>query len=536
MANAKTISENHAGQAVRSKVVERNQLLFRTVDVEKLVAPTHRVRAIWEFVGRLDLSGFYARVEAVQGQAGRPVWEPRMLLCLWLYAYSEAVNSAREIAQLCEYHPAYQWLSGMEVVNYHTLADFRVAHQQSLDELFVQVMGVLSHQGLITLKRVMHDGTKIKAAAADKSFRRQATLETHLERARQQVAALSEANAEELSARKAAARKRALLDKQQRLEAALQEIKELKKNQGKQSEEQTDKNQAKEPRVSTTDPQARIMIGAKGAFGPAYNVQISTDAKAKIIVGMGISQCSSDSGELVGAVQRIEENFEQKPEQLVVDAAYPTYSAIERMAKDKIDLIGPVRQNPPTSLDSLKRRGISKEFYPQAFSYDESTDSYTCPANKVLHFETEEKQKGWIKRRYRARASQCRACRFQAQCCPGSKKGRSVLRQHKSEAVLAFEAKMKTEEALKIYKQRAGVAETPNAWFKDKFGLRQFRLRGLAKVGMETLWACLTYNISQWSRMCWQPVYGLGPPRPTDKALGLRRGTSEIIAPGRFRR
>ena len=115
-----------------------------------------------------------------------------MLLCLWLYAYGEAVNSAREIAQLCEYHPAYQWLTGMEVVNYHTLADFRVAHQESLDELFVQVLGVLSHQGLITLKRVMHDGTKIKAAAADKSFRRQATLEAHLERARQQVAALGQ--------------------------------------------------------------------------------------------------------------------------------------------------------------------------------------------------------------------------------------------------------------------------------------------------------------------------------------------------------
>jgi transposase len=508
MGNAK--AENRAGQAVRCKVVERNQLLFRTVDVEKLVGPTHRVRALWEFVGRLDLSGLYAGVEAVDGQAGRPVWEPQVLLCLWLYAYGEAVNSAREIAQLCEYHPAYQWLTGMEVVNYHTLADFRVAHQQSLDELFVQVMGVLSHQGLITLKRVMHDGTKIKAAAADKSFRRQATLQAHLERARQQVQALSEANAEELSARKAAARKRALSDQQQRLEAALQQIAELKKTQAhseqnKDKEKDPDKDKAKEPRVSTTDPQARIMIGAKGAFGPAYNVQISTDAKARIIVGMGISQCSSDSGELEPAVKRIEEKLGQTPEQMVVDAAYPTHSAIEAMAQKGIDLIGPVRDSQQTSVDSLKRRGISPEFYPQAFTYHESTDSYTCPANQTLHFETEEKQKGWIKRRYRARASQCRECPLQARCCPGSKKGRSVLRQQKSEAVLAFEAKMKTEQAVKIYKERAGVAETPNAWFKDKFGLRQFRLRGLAKVGMEALWACLTYNISQWIRLCWQP-------------------------------
>lgn len=502
MANANSVSENRAGQAVRCKMVERNQLFFRPVDVEKLVGPTHRVRGIWEFVGGLDLSGFYASVEAVEGQPGRPVWDPRVLLSLWIYAYSNGVNSAREIAQRCEYHPAYQWLTGIEVVNYHTLADFRVAHQQTLDELFVQVLGVLSYHKLITLKRVMHDGTKIKAAASDKSFRRQARLAAHLEAARQQVQAMGDPHSEELSARKAAARKRALLDKQQRLAAALQEIAELKNNQAKQSEQ--DKDKAKEPRVSTTDPQARIMIGAKGAFGPAYNVQISTDAHARIIVGVGLSQCSSDSGELEPAIERIEDNFKEKPKQMVVDAAYPTQTAIEAMAQKGIDLIGPLTDRKQTSVDSLKRRGISPEFYPQAFTYNESTDSYICPAHKTLHFETEEKQKGWIKRRYRARASQCRECPFQAQCCPGSKKGRSVLRQQKSEAVLAFEAKMKTAEAVTIYKERAGVAEIPNAWIKDKFGLRQFRLRGLAKVGMEALWACLTYNISQWIRLCWQ--------------------------------
>ena len=492
-------------RAVRCKLIDRKQLCFRPVDVENLVGPGHRVRAIWEFIGRLDLSGFYASVEAVEGEAGRPVWEPQLLISLWVYAYRDGVNSAREIAQLCEYHPAYQWLTGMEVVNYHTLADFRVAHQKELDDLFAQVLGVLSYHKLITLKRVMHDGTKIKAAAAEKSFRREATLQAHLERARQQVQALSEANAEELSARKAAARKRALCEKQQRLQAALDEIEKLKNNQTQPSEEQPHQDKAKEPRASTTDSQARIMIGAKGAFGAAYNVQISTDAKAKIVVGMGISQCCSDSGELEAAVQRIEQNFKKQPEQIVVDGAYTTHHAIEAMAQKGIDLIGPIRESKQRVLDSLKRRGISPEFYPQAFSYDESTDSYTCPAHKTLHFETEEKHNGWIKRRYRGRASQCRACPFQAQCCPGSKKGRSILRQQKSEIVLAFEAKMRSEEAVKIYKQRAEVAETPNAWLKDKFGLRQFRLHGLVKVGTETLWACLTYNICQWTRMCWQP-------------------------------
>jgi hypothetical protein len=114
---------------------------------------------------------------------------------------------------------------------------------------------------LITLKRAQ-DGTKIKAAASDKSFRRQATLAAHLEAARQQVQAMGDPHSEELSARKAAARKRALLDKQQRLAAALQEIAELKNNPAKHSEEKNDQDKAKGP--GQYRPRARIMIGAKG--------------------------------------------------------------------------------------------------------------------------------------------------------------------------------------------------------------------------------------------------------------------------------
>jgi transposase len=504
MPNGKGLEENRAGKAVRCKAVERNQLLLRPVDVEKLVGEEHAVRAIWELVGKLDIEAFYVDIGALEGEAGRPVWDPKVLISLWIYAYKDGVSSAREITRLCEYHPAYQWLTGMEVVNYHTLADFRVEHRQALDGLFIEVLGVLSHQGLITLKRVMHDGTKIKASAADKSFRRQTTLESHLKEAQKQVEAMGDPHSEQLSQRVAQARKRALREKQERLEQALKELEELKRARAKELAKQKAKGKEKELRASTTDPQARTMIQAKGAFGPAYNIQISTDAKAKVIVGVGVSQSSTDTGELEAAVERIQTNL-QTPEQMVVDAAYPTHSTIETMADQGIDLIGPLREVKRAPWDSLKRRGVSQEFYPEAFTYDPITDRYSCPAGKVLSFETEERQSGWVKRRYRARASQCRSCPFQARCCPGSKKGRSVLRMQKTARLAAFEAKMQTAEAQKIYKQRAGVAEFPNAWIKDKFGLRQFRLRGVVKVGVEALWVCLTYNICQWIRLCWKP-------------------------------
>jgi len=492
---------------VRCKPVERRQLLLRTVDVEKLVAEGHPVRAIWELVGRLDLKPFYADIGSFEGGAGRPVWNPQMLISLWIYAYKDGVSSAREIARLCDYHPAYQWLTGMGVVNHHTLADFRIRHQKGLDRLFREVLGVLSHQGLISLKRVMHDGTKVKAWAADKSFRRKATLEAHLERARAQVARMGDPRSEQESQRVARARQRALREKQERLEEALKELKQVEATRSKEwaKEEEAGGKKKKEVRVSTTDPEARVMLQAKGAYGPSYNVQISTDAQAKVIVGVGVNQAASDAGELEPAVERMEANLGQKPEQVVVDGAYPTQEAIEAMAREGIDLIGPLPERRKASWDPLKRRGVSPDFYPQAFSFDARANDYTCPAGKILVFETQEKQGGWVRHRYRARVSDCRACPFQAQCCPETKKGRSLVRMEQTPELAEFQAKMQTAEAQQIYKERAGVAEFPHAWIKDKIGLRQFRLRGRVKVTMEAVWACLTYNICQWIRLCWRP-------------------------------
>ena len=487
-----------AQRAVRLKQINRQQMLLRPVEVEKLVEQDHPVRAIWELVGRLDLGAFYVDIEAVEGVAGRPVWDPQLLISLWIYAYKDGVSSAREIARLCEYQPAYQWLTGLEVVNYHTLADFRIRHKEALDQLFIEVLGVLSHEGLITLQRVMHDGTKIKACASDKSFHRKATIEDHLRLAREQVEQMGDPHSEELSQRVAKAQQRALREKQERLEEAIRALEEMEASRSEASEK-------KETRASSTDPDARVMMGAKGAYGPGYNVEISTDAKAKIIVGVGVTQAATDAAELKPAVERIEANMGEKPKQMVVDAGLTNQATLEAMTEKQVDLIGALPERRGVAEKRMKQRGVSPEFYPQAFEYDASADCCRCPAGKVLPYETEERSGASVRRRYRAKASECRGCAFQAQCCPGTKKGRSVVRSEATAEMAAFQAKMETPEAQAIYKQRAGVAEFPNAWIKDKIGLRQFRLRGLVKATLEAVWACLTYNICQWIRLCWRP-------------------------------
>jgi hypothetical protein len=119
-----------------------------------------------------------------------------------------------------------QWLCGLETISHRTLSGFRSENKAGLDDLFVQVLGMLSAEGLIRLERVTLDGTKIKANAGGNSFRRKEKLEAHLELAREQVRILNaEGEEKETTAnRQAAARRRAARQRASRLEAAVREV------------------------------------------------------------------------------------------------------------------------------------------------------------------------------------------------------------------------------------------------------------------------------------------------------------------------
>lgn len=479
----------------RFRLINRSQLMIRPVDVEKLVEEDHPVRAIWAMVCQLDWSRFEEDVKVVDGGRGRSGHDPRLLAALWIYAYSEGINSARELSRMGAYEPGCQWLTGMEEVNHHTLSDFRVKDKEAQDDLFKQVLGRLSADGLMDLKRVAQDGTKIRAQASGNSFRREDTLREHLKLAEEQIQAMGSADSEDCNQGVIQGKQRAIREKKQRLELALEE---LKKFQEREQEQQ----KAKGPRVSETDPEARVMKQADGGFAPSYNVQICTEASNKIIVAVETTQAGNDYDELAHGIDAVEANTGRTPEQMMVDGGYIKNGNIEEAAQRGIDLLGPVAETNAEA--SLKKRGLSPEFYPDKFRYDETANTFTCPADKTMTFQRTSQREGRREHQYRAQAADCQNCPFRDQCCPKNAP-RMIIRIEDSEAVRAFKDKMQTEEAKQIYRTRAEVAETPNAWIKDKFGLRQFRVRGLVKTGMEAVWACLTYNIRQWMRLRWKP-------------------------------
>ena len=175
----------------------RQQLQWAPVDLESLVPQDHPGRAIWGFLEKLDLSAFYEPIKAVVDRPGRPTTDPQVLLALWLLALwllatVAGIGSARRLARLCDEHDAYRWVRGHVPINYQMLSDFRVAHQEALDDLLTQIIGSLMAAGAVSLERVAQDGMRVRASAGAASFRGKDGLEACLQPARTQVDQLAQ--------------------------------------------------------------------------------------------------------------------------------------------------------------------------------------------------------------------------------------------------------------------------------------------------------------------------------------------------------
>src|SRR5260370_14446068 len=253
---------------------------WRAIDGGRLIGEDHPARAIWTLIGRMDLSHFYQGIESSAEEGGRPAFDPQLLISLWVYAYSQGIGSAREVARRCEFDPAFQWLTGLDEVNYHTLADFRVEKQNELDELFTQVLAALSKEGLITLDQVMQDGTKIRAAASPRSVQRESTIREHWERARRRVKEMGDPRDEESNPRVKQARLRPHREQQERPHPAMEELEKLPNLKAARTPNK---------RVSISDPQARVMHQSHGGLALSYNAHLSTAAAHVLLLGLSVT-------------------------------------------------------------------------------------------------------------------------------------------------------------------------------------------------------------------------------------------------------
>ena len=335
-------------QRIARAVREQVELVPQSLD--ERVADDHPARAIWAVLERLDLRAFYARIRAAVDGPGRPASDPRVLLGLWLLATVEGIGSARRLARLSEEHDAYRWLRGGVPVNYHLLSDFRVAHREELDELLTQTIALLLSEDLVTLERVAQDGVRVRAAAGAGSFRRRATLERCRAAAREQVERLAaerdapEAHDPTVTRRQQAARERAARERLDRVERALAALPalEARKEQRRRQVKPDKRGRITEARVSTTDPDARVMKQGDGGFRPALNVQVATDGDGRAILGVQVSQQGSDGGLAAPLEAQVAERTGRHPDAYLVDGGLAARDDITILAERHVTVYAPV--------------------------------------------------------------------------------------------------------------------------------------------------------------------------------------------------
>jgi transposase len=350
--------------APRLRKAERRPVSLRPVSLEDLLPADHRARFVWAFAERLDLSALCGAIKAVEGHPGHPPAEPRVLLALWLYATVEGVGSARELDRLCRERTGFEWLCGRVGMNHTTLADFRVAHGAVLECLLVDSFAAMLKMGHASLDRVAQDGMRVRAAAGAASFRRQASLERCRAEAAAEVARLRaelEADPGTLSRRQAAARLRAAADRERRVEAALAVAGQLAATRqttprsgepdppgpedGLVEDGPVGASAAKpppEPRVSTTDAQARVMKMPDGGFRPAFNLGFAGDPRSGMIAAVTLDNTGSGKGQLRPMSERLAAVYGVRPGKHLADGGFAKLADIEALAAAGVVVFAPV--------------------------------------------------------------------------------------------------------------------------------------------------------------------------------------------------
>lgn len=323
----------------------RDQMELRAMDIDSLIGADHPARVIWGYVERLDLRELEDAIKAREDAAGQPAISPRLLLALWLLATSQGIGSARALSQLIEHHDAYRWMAGGIWVNHHTLSDFRVGQEALLDRLLMENIAVLSASGVIDVSCLTQDGVRVRASAGAASYRRRDALEKHVAAARELVERLKrevDENSDASNQRVRAAKERAARERLERIEAAVNTLKEVEtqREERKQTTGKTTEKH-KEARASTTDPQARVMKMADGGFRPAWNVQVVSAAGEQIVVDVRPLASGSDRGLMRPAIEAVGKRLGRSPRRHLVDGGFTSAHDIEWAHSEKIEVYCP---------------------------------------------------------------------------------------------------------------------------------------------------------------------------------------------------
>ena len=493
--------------------LDRQQSLLLYPTLDDSVDEHHPVRQLEEILGALDWSAWTG---TYNGHVGQPPIPPWVLAGVILYGLMRRIRSSRQLEYVCGHNIDFMWLAEGRRIDHSTFCQFRTKFKGPLKDLFKQVGRVAMGMGFIRLLEVAFDGTRVKANASRFHTWTAEKVEAALQELQTRVAAmLAEAEAADADETSLADDRLAqplppeLADAQKRQAKLRQLLEELRQADAARKKEGI-KTPAQMPKADTD---SKVMPNKEGGYAPNYTPVVATDGTADLIVDCEVIAGPNEQNELLASVDRIEEDFGQKIENLSADKAFGTGANLQGMETREVSFHTPVESPAPQDGNPAKRAD-PRQAVPEAecaklpqndkhkldkscFIYDAEADCYYCPAGQILDYEQTKRETG-RETRYVYRCRSCEGCPLAGICRdPTSKRGRSISRDEHEPLRERMHAKMQTAAAQTTYNRRMHIGETPFAIIKHIFEVRRFLLRGLEKVRTEWCWVCTAYNLKK---------------------------------------
>jgi transposase len=506
---------------MRFKDYNQNQTMLLPYSFDDLIPEKHPVRVIDQVVDSLNIQPLLK----AYSKEGNPGYHPKMLLKVMLYGYMTNIYSSRKIELALRENINFMWLSSMTIVDHNTINRFRSDKlKDSFKEIFKQVVLMLANEGLITLKNIYTDGTKIEAQAGRYTFVWGNSIKTNKSKMLTQLEELwnyaqsidndDEPNPEpnqfkEISKeviQKTVAQIDAKLSGNDKASSkAKAKLRYIKNNfvTNLEKYEQQEAILGNRNSYSKTDTEATFMRMKEdhmqnGQLKPAYNTQISTENQ--IIVHYTTHQNPTDTKTLKPHLADFEQTYGEEIfnelETITADAGYGSeenYDALE----DK-GITAYIKYNTFDKEQDKNYQKKHKTFSKENLYYNQEADYYVCPIGQKMH-KTHQSQKnteaGYEQNLSHYQAQNCQGCPLRSQCFK-AKGNRSVERNHNLER-----HKQKTRELLlseigiQKRKQRSADVEPVFAQLKHNNGFRRFTLKGIKKVDLEFGLMAIAHNL-----------------------------------------
>lgn len=417
----------------------RSQGTLFPVVLDDLVAADHVCRVIDAFVEGLAMAELgFERAQAAE--TGRPGYDPRDLLKLYLYGYLHQLRSSRRLEAECRRNVELMWLLGRLYPDHKSIAEFRRMHREAVTAAGAELVRLARSVGLVRGEWIAIDGTKFRAVASSGSVRERQALEKYLD-----------------SCEKADEEAQAVIDPSA-VQAALDKLKQH------------------------AEPEARPMRMA-GGFAPAYNVQTAVDAEHALIVAHAVILDAADNRQLEPMAQAAKKALEADSLNLVADAGYSNGEQAGRC--EAAGLVPHVPAN-----RGVNNQGDGTLFDRSLFVYRQESDSFQCPAGKTLDRKQLHRKDRTVL--YQASAVDCGACSLKPRCTPSA---RRMLGRHMDEDALNRMHQRATPELMRL---RRSTVEHPFGTLKYAiFGHPRLLLRGLSGARTEIGIGVMAYNLKR---------------------------------------